>query len=768
MAEKSFKGGVGAQIPHDSASLHVSGEALYIDDLPEPEKLLHGSIVMSPVAHAKLLSVDSSQALKMAGIVDCITAAEIPGHNEIGPIFEGEPLLADKILEYVGQPVAVVAANSHDQSRRAADLVRLEYSELPPVLSIEEALEKESFVSKPHTLLKGDPDGALEKSPRKLTGEFKIGGQDHFYLEGQIAMAVPTEGDMLVYSSTQNPTEVQCLVAECLGVPFHCVTVETRRMGGGFGGKETQPAIMACCAAILASRSGRPVKIRLIRDDDMIMTGKRHPFLARYEVGFDEQGRIQALDMTLACNAGNSADLSSSILDRALFHSDNTYYLDHCRIRGFACKTNTVSNTAFRGFGGPQGMLAIENIMDEISRELGLESLEVRRINLYGKEERNITPYHQKVEDNIAAEVIEQLVQSSDYHKRRKAIEEFNRSQPIIKKGLALSPVKFGISFTTSFLNQAGALVHIYKDGSIALNHGGTEMGQGLFTKVAQVVAEEFQVDLERIRITATHTGKVPNASATAASSGSDLNGKAAQAAAQTIKARLVSFLSKHFKLPEGEIEFLPNQIKAGSETLSFDEVVNLAYHQRISLSSTGYYSTPKIHYDRDRASGRPFFYYAYGACVSEVSLDTLTGEYKVTRSDILHDVGDSLNPAIDLGQIEGAFIQGLGWLTMEELWWDETGSLKTHAPSTYKIPTCRDIPQDFRVQIKPDSSNREETIYRSKAVGEPPFMLGISVWLALKDALAYAVGVSGRIALDSPATPEALLLALEDQRKSS
>ena len=762
MHEKKIKGGVGAEITHDSAKLHVSGQALYIDDLSEPEKLLHGCIVMSPVAHGKLISIDLSKALELPGVVDAIDASHIPGHNEIGPIFTGEPLLADKIVEYAGQPLAVVVAQTHDLACRAAEKIEVHCEELPPVLTIEEALTLNSFVSKPHALFKGEPDQALKRAPRKLKGELKIGGQDHFYLEGQVAMAIPFEDEIKVFSSTQNPTEVQCLVAECLGVPFHTVTVETRRMGGGFGGKETQPAIMACCAAILARRNNRPVKIRVIRDDDMVMTGKRHPFLAKYEVGFDDEGRILALDMTLACNAGNTADLSSSILDRALFHSDNTYYLENCRIQGYACKTNTVSNTAFRGFGGPQGMIAIENIIDEISRELNRDPLEIRQINLYGTEDRNVTPYHQKIEDNISAELIEELVQSSEYHQRRKEIEEYNRAQPIVKKGLALSPVKFGISFTTSFLNQAGALVHIYKDGSIALNHGGTEMGQGLFTKVAQVVAQEFQVDVSRIMITATDTSKVPNASATAASSGSDLNGKAAQAAALTIKNRLIKFLSEHFGVDEEVIEFRSNRVRIGEKILSFDEMVDLAYHQRISLSSTGYYSTPKIFYDREKASGHPFYYYAYGACVSEVLLDTLTGEYKLLRSDILHDVGNSLNPAIDIGQIEGAFIQGVGWLTMEELWWDSKGHLKTHAPSTYKIPTCRDIPVDFRVRIKPNCSNKEETIYRSKAVGEPPFMLGISVWLALKDALGAAKNGTGRIRLNAPATPEALLLALQ------
>ena len=645
-------------------------------------------------------------------------------------------------------------------------MVRVEYEELEPILSIKEALKKESFVAPDHTLSLGDAKVAIANSQYNLKGSFTIGGQDHFYLEGQIAMAVPQEdNDLLVYSSTQHPSEVQALVAEFMDFDFHKVTVEVRRMGGGFGGKETQPAIMACCAGLAAHDLRRPVKIRVCRDDDMIMTGKRHNFEVDYEVGYDDKGVIQGVKMQLASQCGNVADLSTSILDRALFHADNCYNLKNAELHGLPCKTHTVSNTAFRGFGGPQGMIVIEQIIDEIARKLQIDALEVRRRNLYGKEIDNITPYHQKVEDNIAPEILEQLEKTSDYQERRKAVDKFNSENEFFKKGLAISPVKFGISFTTSFLNQAGALVHVYKDGSIHLNHGGTEMGQGLFTKVAQVVAQEFQVDVERVKITATTTGKVPNTSATAASSGTDLNGKAAQAAARQIRQRLVHFAIQHFEVEAKNIEFKNNQVILGDKTISFSDFIDLAYHNRVSLSSTGFYSTPKIYYDREKASGRPFFYFAYGACVSEVILDTLTGEYRFLRADILHDVGHSINPGIDLGQVEGAFIQGLGWLTMEELWWDKAGQLKTHAPSTYKIPTCRDIPLDLRVELMPEVSNQEDTIYRSKAVGEPPFMLAISGWLAIKDAVAATANTNIRVPLNCPATPEHVLMTIQKMR---
>jgi xanthine dehydrogenase large subunit len=555
------------------------------------------------------------------------------------------------------------------------------------------------------------------------------------------------------------------MVARVLGRKINAVTVEVRRMGGGFGGKETQPAIFACIAALLADKTKRPVKLRLDRDDDMMMTGKRHDFLVRYDIGFDDEGRILAVDMILAARAGCVADLSGAIVDRALFHADNCYYVPDIRLRGFACKTNTQSNTAFRGFGGPQGMLAIETLIDTVARHVGKDPLAIRKLNFYGKSERNITPYHQTIDDNIIEDVVTALERDSDYDKRRAAIAAFNRTSPILKKGLALTPLKFGISFTTTFLNQAGALVHVYTDGSIHLNHGGTEMGQGLFIKVAQIVASEFGVPVEQVKITATRTDKVPNTSATAASAGTDLNGMAAQAAAHTIKQRLIDFAASQHKVAPSAIRFHDGRVEIGKQSLTFAELVLQAHLARVSLSSTGFYRTPKIHYDRATSSGHPFYYFAYGAAVSEVVVDTLTGEYRVLRADLLHDVGRSLNPAIDLGQIEGGFIQGMGWLTTEELWWDDKGRLATHAPSTYKIPVARDLPPEFNVRILEGVANKAESIHRSKAVGEPPLMLANSVFLALKDAVEAAAGHRVVPELDAPATPERVLLAIEAAR---
>ncbi len=759
-------GAVHMALPHDSAIKHVTGEALYTDDLPEPPGLLHAYVLMSPHAHARIRKLDVSRVRAAPGVAAVIAAADIPGRNDVGPIFPNEPVLAHEIVEYAGEPVLAVAAASIDAARRAAMLAEIDYEDLPAILSIEDALAREMFVCPPHELKRGDAGAGLERAQNRLKGEFCCGGQDHFYLEGQVAMAQPQEdGDMLVLSSTQHPSEVQKMVARVLGRKINAVTVEVRRMGGGFGGKETQPAIFACIAAILAEKAKRPVKLRLDRDDDMMMTGKRHDFLVRYDIGFDDEGRILALDMIFAARAGCVADLSGAIVDRALFHADNCYYVPDIRLRGFACKTNTQSNTAFRGFGGPQGMLAIETLVDTVARHVGKDPLAIRKLNFYGKSERNITPYHQTIDDNIIEDIVTALEGDAEYEKRRAAIDAFNRASPILKKGLALTPVKFGISFTTTFLNQAGALVHVYTDGSIHLNHGGTEMGQGLFIKVAQIVADEFGVPVEQVKITATRTDKVPNTSATAASAGTDLNGMAAQDAARVIKKRLVAFAMVRYKVSADAIRFHDGRVDIATKSLSFAELVSQAYLARVSLSSTGYYRTPKIHYDRATASGHPFYYFAYGAAVSEVVIDTLTGEYRVLRADLLHDVGRSLNPAIDLGQIEGGFIQGMGWLTTEELWWDDKGRLATHAPSTYKIPVARDLPPEFNVRILEGVANKAESIHRSKAVGEPPLMLANSVFLALKDAVAAAAGHRVVPELDAPATPERVLLAIEAAR---
>ena len=754
---------VHAAISHDSAGKHVAGTAVYVDDIPEPSDLLHCYFGTSCIAHARVRSMDLSAVNQYPGVVRTMTAADISGVNEISPMHKfDEPVLAENLVQFVGQPLFAVVAVSRAIARQAALLARIEYEELPAILDIETALAKKSFVLEPHILQRGEPQTAIAAAPHRLQGEVFTGGQDHFYLEGQVSMAIPNEdGDMLILTSSQHPSEVQHLVARCLGKPINAVTVEVRRIGGAFGGKETQAAQWAIMAAIMANLTGRPVKLRLDRDDDMRSTGKRHDFQIRYDAGFDDEGRILGIEFIHALRCGISSDLSGPIADRAMFHSDNAYYLPNVSIASYRCKTNTVSNTAFRGFGGPQGMVGIERVIDAIAQQLGKDPLAIRKANLYGVDKRNITPYKMIVRDNVLPGLITELEASSRYKERRQEIAAFNRNSPVIRKGIALTPAKFGISFTTTFLNQAAALVHVYKDGSVHLNHGGTEMGQGLMIKIAQVVAEEFQIDLERVKISATNTGKVPNTSATAASSGTDMNGMAARAASRKIKKRLLKFASKKFDVAAAEIQFINNRVKAGDIETSFAELAEQAWLGRISLSATGFYKTPKIHYDPQTSSGRPFLYFAYGAAVSEVEVDCLTGESRITQVDILYDAGKSLNPAIDIGQIEGGFVQGAGWLTTEEVWWDTEGRLCTHAPSTYKIPTCGDIPTVFNVRLWDKGRNREKTIHRSKAVGEPPLMLAISVHSAINQVIAEKLGGKTLPALNTPATPEAILNCL-------
>jgi len=757
---------VGRSIAHDSATLHVSGAAPYTDDIPEVRGTLHAAIGISDRAHARIRAIDLSRVRAAPGVVAVITAEDIPGRNDYGPVVADDPIFATTLVQYAGQSIFAVAARTVGEARRAARLASIDYEDLPPILTAEEALRAGSFVLPTERIVRGDAAAAIAAAPRRLEGRVRIGGQEQFYLEGQIAYALPREADaMLVYSSTQHPGEVQHQVAHALDIPANRVVVECRRMGGGFGGKESQPGLFACVAALLARRTAAPVKLRVDRDDDMTITGKRHDFDTRYRVGFDDTGRILGIEFVLAGRCGYSADLSGSINDRAMFHCDNCYYLEHVSIVSHRCKTNTVSNTAFRGFGGPQGMVGIEHVIDDIARELGHDPLQVRRRNFYGRGERNVTPYLQLVEDNVIAGLVAELETTSDYARRREEIRAWNARSPILKRGIALTPVKFGISFTATHLNQAGALVHVYTDGTVMLNHGGTEMGQGLFTKVAQVVAEELQIDVADVRVSASDTSKVPNASATAASSGSDLNGKAAQAAAAAIRERMTDFAAEHFGVERSRIRFRRNEVDVGDRTISFRELVKLAYFARVALSSTGFYRTPKIHFDRKTFSGRPFFYFCYGAAVAEVVIDTLTGENRMLRVDILHDVGRSLNPAIDIGQVEGGFIQGAGWLTTEELCWNERGRLTTHAPSTYKIPVASDIPPDFRVRLLERADNAEDTVYRSKAVGEPPLMLGIAVFHALRDAVAATADAGAAPRLDAPATPEAILLAIEELR---
>lgn len=771
--DKDASATVGAPRIHDSAARHVAGEAVYIDDIAAPEGLLHAYLGLSRIAHGRLVSLDLAPVLAAPGVVAVLTAADIPGVNDISSTHRhDEPVFATQTILHHGQPLFAVVAQTRQAAREAAALAQAVYEEALPVLDVAAARAAGgALVTDPLKLERGDVAAALAQSPRRLKGSMTIGGQDHFYLESQIALAIPgEEEDMQVFSSTQHPTEVQHMVAQVLGVASHAVTVEVRRMGGGFGGKETQSNLFACVAALAARKLKRPVKLRPDRDDDMIVTGKRHDFIVDYEIGFDDEGRIHAVDAVYAARCGWNADLSGPVTDRALFHMDNCYFYPAVRGRSEPLLTHTVSNTAFRGFGGPQGMVGAERFIEEVAFATGLDPLEVRRRNLYGGTPgegpgRDLTPYHQTVTDNIAGEVIERLERSCDYRARQAAIREANARSPIVKRGIALTPVKFGISFTATWYNQAGALVHVYTDGSVMLNHGGTEMGQGLYIKVAQVVAQAFGIDLDRVKITATTTGKVPNTSATAASSGSDLNGMAALDACETIKARLTEFAARHWQESPEAIVFRPGFVQVGAREIAFADLVKAAYMARVQLSATGFYATPKIHWDRKAGRGQPFYYFAYGAAAAEVAVDTLTGEYKVERVDILHDCGTSLNPAIDKGQIEGGFIQGMGWLTTEELVWDAKGVLKTHAPSTYKIPVASDRPRIFNVALLENAPNREATIHRSKAVGEPPLMLAISVLHALSDAVASVGGHRVCPRLDAPATPERVLAAVERVR---
>ena len=756
---------------HESAAAQIAGAATYIDDIPELRGTLHAAPILSTHAHGKLRGVDSQAARALPGVVDVLLSADIPGDPILAAFAGDEPVFALDTVQFVGQVVGLVLARTALQARRAARKVVLDIEALPPVLTVAEALAAQSYVLPPVTVHRGDVQSGLQQAAHTLHGTLEVGGQEHFYLEGQVAYVVPLEQNQWqVYSSTQHPGEVQHWVAHALGTEQHAVTVTCRRMGGGFGGKETQAGHLAVWAAIAAHKTRRPVKLRLDRDDDFVITGKRHPFNYEYTVGFDDTGRLRALQLMMAVNCGFSADLSGPVADRAIFHSDNAYYLEHVAITSYRCKTNTQSHTAFRGFGGPQGMIVTETIMGNIARHLGLDPLAVRLRNLYSDEailgtnlRRDTTHYQMRVEDNILEPLLTQLARDSNYAQRRSEISRWNETSPVLKRGLALTPVKFGISFTATLFNQAGALVHVYTDGSVQVNHGGTEMGQGLHTKVAQLVAEELGVPFSRVLSTASDTSKVANASATAASAGTDLNGRAAQFAARQIRTNLAAFVSGLDHCGAGAVQFVNGEVISPTSTRSFDSVVQMAYANRIQLWSDGFYRTPKIHYDKTTLTGRPFYYFSYGAACTEVAIDTLTGESRVLRVDILHDVGRSINPAIDIGQIEGGFVQGMGWLTSEQLVWDGQGKLRTHAPSTYKIPTAGDIPAHFTVKLWHEA-NREDNVFGSKAVGEPPFMLAISVFEALRDAVASTCGDAAPVDLTAPATPENILKALHNQ----
>ena len=752
---------VGRARKHESAELHVRGQATYTDDIAELAGTLHAALGLSARAHARVHAIDLAKVAASRGVVAVLTARDIPGLNDCGPIIHDDPILADGLVQYVGQPLFIVVADSHDNARRAARLALVDYEDLPAILTPQAARAAASYVLPPMRLARGDAAQAFARAPHTVKGELHVGGQEQFYLEGQIAYAIPGEDrGMHVYCSTQHPSEMQHVVAHALGLHSHHVTVECRRMGGGFGGKESQSALWAAAAGIAAVRTGRPVKLRADRDDDMLVTGKRHCFHYEYEVGYDEDGRILAAKVDMVTRAGYSADLSGPVATRAVCHFDNAYYLSDVEILAACGKTNTQSNTAFRGFGGPQGAIAIEYVIDEIARNLGRDALDIRRLNFYGKQERNVTPFGQQIVDNVIHELVAELEAGSDYRARRAAVAEYNRASPVLKKGLALTPLKFGIAFNVTHLNQAGALVHVYVDGSVLVNHGGTEMGQGINTKVMQVVAHELGIDLERVRATATNTSKVANTSATAASTGADLNGKAAQDAARRIRARLADYAAGQYGGEASEVRFAAGNVFVGGLCLPFEELVAKAYLARVQLWSDGFYATPGLHWDPKTMTGRPFSYFAYGAAVSEVVLDTLTGEWKLLRVDALYDAGRSLNPALDIGQVEGAFIQGMGWLTTEELWWNPAGKLMTHAPSTYKIPAVSDCPDDFRVRLF-DNANVEDSIHRSKAVGEPPLLLPFSVFFAIRDAISSVGEHKVNPPLNAPATSEEILDAI-------
>ena len=753
---------VGVARSHESAELHVLGQATYTDDIPEVQGTLHAALGLSAKAHAKIAALDLAPVLACPGVVAAYTASDIPGTNDCGPIIHDDPIFAKGEVLYVGQPIFIVVADTHTNARRAARKALVTYEELPAILTPQAAKAAGSYVLPPMRLQRGDAQAAFERAPHVVKGELFVGGQEQFYLEGQIAYAIPKENrGMLVQCSTQHPSEMQHVVAHALGLHSHHVTVECRRMGGGFGGKESQSALWAAAAGIAAALTKRPVKLRADRDDDMLVTGKRHCFYYEYEAGYDDTGRIVAARVDMTLRAGYSADLSGPVATRAVCHFDNAYYLSDVDIRAGCGKTNTQSNTAFRGFGGPQGAIAIEYIIDEIARNLGRDPLDIRRANFYGKTERNETPYGQVIVDNVIDELTAELELTSAYRARRAAIAAFNATSPVLKKGLALTPVKFGIAFNVTHLNQAGALVHVYVDGSVLVNHGGTEMGQGINTKVMQVVAHELGVDMRHVRASATDTSKVANTSATAASTGADLNGKAAQDAARQIRERLAAFAVKQYGGDVADVRFYGDSIHVNGHAVPFPELVQKAYLARVQLWSDGFYATPGLHWDPKTMTGHPFSYYSYGAAVSEVVVDTLTGEWKLLRADALYDAGASLNPAIDIGQVEGAFIQGMGWLTTEQLWWNDAGKLMTHAPSTYKIPGISDCPEDFRVRLF-DNRNVEDSIHRSKATGEPPLLLPFSVFFAIRDAISSVAGHKVNPPLNAPATSEEILKAID------
>jgi len=747
---------------HDSAYKHVSGFAEYTDDIKEPDSTLYGAIGWSKKAHAIIKKIDLKDVISSEGVVSVITFKDIPGRNDVGPVFDGDPIFVNNKVEFYGQPLFAVAAKSTESARKAVLKAKVYYKELKPIVTIKESLAKKKLLFKTRKIKRGNPSNALSKSKHRLKGNFTTGSQEHFYLEGQAAFAVPKEdNNMLVYSSTQHPSETQQIIAKMLNQKSNSITVLVRRIGGGFGGKETNFMTASICS-LLAHKTKCPVKLRLDRDDDIIITGKRHEFFSDYEVGFSDKGEIKSVKLKLSSKCGMSPDLSLAINERALLHIDNAYFIPNLEVQNYLCKTNTSSSTAFRGFGGNQGMMAIENIIDNISRHLGKDPSEIRKINFYKKNSRNITHYGMKIEDNVINEIFNKLLKKSNYKKRYSEIKKFNLKNKYKKKGIAITPVKFGISFTTIHLNQAGALVHIYTDGSVHLNHGGIEMGQGTHTKIAQLVSKSFGIPYEKVQISSTNTSKVPNTSASAASSTTDLNGAAALDAVKKIKLNLEKFIKNKYKISvKNNVIYKNEKIFIGKYIFKFNDIVQEAYLNRISLSSNGFYSTPKINFNKKKFYGRPFLYFCYGAAVTEVIIDTLTGENIISKVDILHDAGNAINPALELGQIEGGFVQGQGWLTMEEVNWKANGQITTFSPSTYKIPAVSDIPKKFKVEIYKEGKNKEEVANKAKTTGEPPLMLAMSVFFAIKDAIASTSNYKKTPHLDAPATPEKILLSI-------
>ena len=758
---------INEKIPHESARKHVSGRANYTDDIPEPPGTLFGAIGWSKKAHAIIKKINLEEVIKSEGVIAVVTDKDIEGRNDVGPVYDGDPIFPKK-AEYYGQPLFAVAAKTTESARKAVLKAKITYKTLKPITTIKEALKKKSYVLKEKIIKKGEALKAIKNSANLLKGNFTTGSQEHFALEGQVAFVIPQEdNDFKVFSSTQHPSETQQIIAKMLNQKSNTITVETRRIGGGFGGKETQSFIFAAICTLLAKKTNHPVKLKMDRDDDIIITGKRHDFYSEYEVGFDERGIIEGLKLKLASRCGASPDLSGAINERALLHIDNAYYLENILVENYLCKTNTASNTAFRGFGGNQGMMAIENIIDHIANSLKKDSAEIRRRNFYQKKKKNITHYNMKVEDNVIQEIFDQLLKSSNYKSRQLDTKKFNQENKYIKKGISITPVKFGISFTTWHLNQAGALVHIYcNDGSVHVNTGAIEMGQGTYTKIAQLVANELGLSFDKIKVSSTRTDKVPNTSASAASSTTDLNGAAALNAVSKIKINLAAYVKRKYKIKSNEGIYENGIIKFKGKTFKFNSLIKEAYLNRVPLSSSGFYATPKIHFDKKNFTGRPFLYFAYGAAVSEVLIDTLTGENKILRTDILHDAGKAINPAIELGQIEGGFVQGAGWLTMEEVNWKTNGQITTHSPSTYKIPAVSDMPEKFNVEIFKKGKNIENVINKSKTTGEPPLMNAMSVFFAIKNAIASISNYNLTPILDAPATPERILMSINELKR--